>query len=66
MESKRAVVGLFSLSQGFPWGVYGRTYIMHSQLYSVHQLIIDIHSRKASIPDTLNSITQLGGTMKDS
>lgn len=52
---------------GFSCGVYmERVTSCIAKLYSVHQLIIDIPSRKASMPDMLNSITQLWGTMKDS
>lgn len=59
INGKHAVVGLFSLTQGFLWGVDGRSYTMRSHLYSFHQLIIDVLPRKASFPDMLNSITKL-------
>lgn len=59
------MVALFSLTQSFLWDVYGRSSIIHSQLYSFHQLITDILPRKASFPEMLNFISQFWGTMKD-
>lgn len=63
INSKHAVVGLFSLLRVF-FGVYivGVTSCIVNCI--VHRLIMHIPPRKASTSEMFNSITQLWGTMK--